>query len=124
MTANATTRTDRLASALAAVIRAQIAGLRGGRKPGDLDTVAILKSDLADAVASLVKTAGEPVRDCDDADALKPLALEIYGHAILEVAQTLNEVGNGALETVRRIEALALNMMGQGPAAADKTFWN
>ena len=116
--------TDRLATALAAVIRAQIIGLRGGRKPNDLNTVAILKSDLADAVATVIKTAGEPVRDCDDADAIKPLALEIYGQSILEVANMLVEVGNGALETVRRIEALALDMMGAGPAAKEKTFWN
>lgn len=116
--------TDRLAEALAAVIRAQIIGLHGGRKPNDLNTVAVLKSNLADAVASFVKTAGEPVRDCDDADALKPQALEIYGQSFLELANMLAEVGNGALETVRRIEALALEMMGQGEAAKAKTFWN
>lgn len=115
---------DRLATALAAVIRAQIASLHGERKPDALNTVAVLKSDLDDAVASLIKTAGEPVRDCDDTDALKPFALEIYGHALMQVGQTLTEVGNGALETVRRIEALALDMMGQGEAANAKTFWN
>ena len=40
------------------------------------------------------------------------------------MADMLAEVGNGALETVRRIEALALDMMGQGEAAKAKTFWN
>lgn len=117
-------RSDRLATALAAVIRAQIIGLHDGRKPSDLNTVGVLKSDLADAVAAVIEAAGKPVRDCDDADALKPLALEIYGQSILEVANMLAEVGNGALETVRRIKALALDMMGQGEATKQKTFWN
>ena len=109
---------DRLATALAAVVRGYVQGWIAGNPNSEEQhgKMEALKVDAAQAVEAAILAAGKPVDDCPGEYRL--FAMNIYAALLVDIGTMFADAGREAKAAMHHIEDVALTMMKNAAEAA------